>query len=74
MKALTLSSEPGNIEARSNRGRSRLGLKLYREARADFASILASPGTDPGVKSNAQLNVTRIDAYLAAARLKARAK
>lgn len=60
-----LALEPGNVEAHSNRGRSLLGLKRYREARLEFAAILAAPASDPGVKANAQLNVGRIDAYLA---------
>lgn len=69
-----LALEAGNLEALSNRGRARVGLRKYREARMDFAAVLASPARDEAVKADAERNIARIDAYLQGAPKKTKSK
>ena len=69
-----LGRDPAYLEALSNRARAFVGLKLYKEARVDYAALLASPATDPAIRANAQLNVNRIDAFLAAPAKKTKRK
>ena len=57
--------DPRLVEAACNRGRACLGLKRYKEARADLATALALGPKDPALVKNLKVEIAAADAYLA---------
>jgi tetratricopeptide (TPR) repeat protein len=56
--------DPLLMEALQNRGRACVGMKRYREGRAEYAAALALKPADPALVINLKANLATLDAFL----------